>query len=218
MDKIEVSLPLSEQLANIIRKSIMTGELKGGEKVSVSRFCRQLGVSATPVKEAFKILQSEGLLVTKERSGTIISDFAANSLESMAFVRGALEGTAVNLATRVSSREDLEDLLRLPDTSDDAIRNKDLEALVTINTLFHRRLRELARNQYLYNLIEKLISFDYTFRHRALSAFEFRKKGSLEHRAIVTLMLEGKAEEAEMAMVRHIRQTAIDVVRTESDR
>ena len=217
MDRIEVALPLSEQLANIIRKSIISGELKGGEKVSVSMFSRELGVSATPVKEAFKILQSEGLLTTKERSGTIISDFAANSLESMAFIRGALEGTAVNLATRASSDNDLEGLLRILDKSDDAIRNNDLETLVTVNTAFHRRIRELARNQYLYNLIEKLVSFDYTFRNSALSAFELRKKGSFEHRGIAELMIKRKLNEAEKEMVWHIRHTAIDVMTMGSD-
>lgn len=212
MNKLEISLPLSEQLANIIRKSIISGELKSGEKISVSKICSMLDVSATPVKEAFKILQVEGLLQTKPRSGTIVSDLAVTSITNTAIIRSALEGAAVNIATRCASDEELDELERLLDFCDEAIARGDIDFLVASNTKFHRKIREIAKNQYLYTLIEQLLSYDLSVRESTLVCFEERKRGSIEHREIVKTMKERKPDEAEKKMIAHIRSTANKVV------
>lgn len=205
---VKVSLPLSEQLANVIRKSIIEGEFKAGEKISANKIAKLLNVSETPVKEAFKILQAEGLLQTKPRSGTYISDFALTSIQNMAIVRSALEGAAVNIATRVASDEELEALSSILDGADNAIQSNNLEELVRINTAFHRKIREIAHNQYLYMLLEQILSFDLSVREKALSDIETRKCGSFEHRKIVDLMKVRDSEAAEKAMIEHIRHTA----------
>ncbi len=212
MNKVEVALPLSAQLANIIRKSIMSGEFKSGEKISVSRISTMLGVSGTPVKEAFKILQAEGLLQTKPRSGTIVSDIAVTSLKNTAIIRSALEGAAVNIAARCASDDELDELDSILDEGDAAIAREDIDALVATNTKFHRKIREIARNQYLYTLIEQLISYDLSVRESALVDMDRRKHGSREHRSIVEKMKARLPEEAENAMIKHIRTTVDKVV------
>ena len=212
MYKIDVVLPLSAQIANIIRQSIISGEIKPGQKISVSKITDHLDVSATPVKEAFKILQAEGLLQTKARSGTYVSDFAISSMHNMAYIRSALEGVAVNIATKIASDAQLNELIDILDGGDVAIQNNDMEKLVATNTSFHRKIREISGNQYLYMLIEQLVSFDLSVRERALRDMESRIKGGKEHRNIVKLMIARKAEEAEQAMIHHIRNTVSDAV------
>ncbi|MDY4611471.1 MAG: GntR family transcriptional regulator [Sphaerochaetaceae bacterium] len=213
MDQINVSLPLSQQLANSIRKGIISGELKNGEKISVNIISQMFGVSGTPVKEAFKILQSEGLVVAKPRSGTIISDFATSSIRNLVYIRSALEGVAVNFATRGATDEEFLELEHLLDGADDAIRGgTNLARLISINTDFHRKIRELARNQYLYSLIEQFVAIDLSVREHALGELELKIKGAEEHRLILRLMKERKADEAESAMISHIRKTVQTVV------
>jgi DNA-binding GntR family transcriptional regulator len=212
MDQINVSLPLSQQLANSIRKGIISGELKDGEKISVSIISQMFGVSGSPVKEAFKILQSEGLVVAKPRSGTIISDFATSGIRNLVYIRSALEGVAANFATRCATDEELLELEHLLDGADDAIQGNDLAMLISINTDFHRKIRELARNQYLYSLIEQFVAIDLSVREHALEELELKIKGAEEHRLILSSMKERKADEAEAAMISHIRKTVQTVV------
>jgi len=212
MERIETPLPISDQVADSIRKSIMSGELCMGQKISVSMISEKLEVSATPVKQAFKILQSEGLLETKPRSGTVISDLAYQSLSDTAILRSALEGAAAYLAAKNATDEDIRIMDEILDGSEVAIAKKDYEALVIQNAKFHRKMRQSARNSYLYVLIERLMSFDYTFRSRALSTVEEWEKGRIEHRQILNCIKRRNPEEAEAALIAHIRSTADGVV------
>jgi len=214
MKPIEIPMPVSAQVADAIRKEILCGNFKGGQKISAKKISSMLEVSETPVKEAFKILQAEGLLKTVPRSGTIISDFALQGLQGTAYIRSALEGVAVLLATKNASDEEIEHIGAILDQSDKAIAEKNLEDLVYINTAFHRSLREASHNQYLITLIEQLVSFDYTFRKTALSDVNSRKEGMKEHKEIFTYMKERNAQAAEQAMVHHIRKTADTLVQT----
>jgi len=207
-----ISLPLADQIANEVRRSILVGELKGGEKISASRISKELNVSATPVKEAFKMLQTEGLLVSRPRSGTTVSDFALGSLEDMAFVRSALEGVAARLASEKGTEREISELWALVERSDKAYKEECLDELTLSNTMIHRQIREMAHSIYLYNLIEQLVSFDLTIRKAALNTLEMRKAGAMEHRHIVSLISEHRGPEAEQAMIEHIRRTATEVV------
>ncbi|MDT4762716.1 GntR family transcriptional regulator [Sphaerochaeta sp. PS] len=212
MKRIETPLPISDQVADSIRKSIMSGELGVGQKISVSSISEKLEVSATPVKQAFKILQSEGLLITKPRSGTMISDLAYQSLSDISILRSALEGAAVYLAAKNATDEDIQMMEQILDEGEEAIKNGDVVTLVKQNAQFHRKLRMSARNTYLYVLIERLMSFDYTIRSKALITDVEREKGRVEHREILNLVKQRKPEAAEAALVEHIRSTAKGVV------
>ncbi|QQO10734.1 GntR family transcriptional regulator [Breznakiella homolactica] len=212
LEKIDVPLPISDQVADTIRRGIISGELKVGQKISVNGICSMLNVSATPVKEAFKILQAEGLLITKARSGTTISDFARRSLEHTALIRAALEGSAAYIAAQTISENDLEKLEGVLIEGDKAIERGDLDALVALNTQFHKGIRDATKNSYLILLIERLVSFDYSFRRSALQTLEERRSGSRDHWAVFRHIRDRNPEEAERALKCHIRRSASDVV------
>ena len=98
-EKIKINLPLREQVCNIIRGRIYRGELESGTMLSERSVSRELGISTTPIKEAFRVLTAEGLLVTLPRKGAQVTDVATN-LEYVNFIRSALEGVAAYLAAR----------------------------------------------------------------------------------------------------------------------
>lgn len=211
MKQIEIPMPVSAQVANAIRDEILNGNFIGGQKISVQKISDMLAVSATPVKEAFKILQVEGLLKTIPRSGTVISDFAKQNLQNTAYIRSALEGVAVQLATKVASADELLAIGKILDQSDVAINNNDVDALVSINTAFHHAIRLASHNQYLITLIDQLVSFDYTIRKNALAEMKSRVEGMQEHKQILLYMKNRDADSAEKAMIHHIRKT-VDIV------
>jgi DNA-binding GntR family transcriptional regulator len=212
LEEIEIPLPISDRVADSIRRCIISGEMKAGQKISVSEISDILKVSTTPVKQAFKSLQSEGLLVTLPRSGTTISDFARRNLEFTTLIRSALEGAAVYIAVLTCTPEDLKKLEEILNESDKAIERSDLDTLVENNTRFHKTILEVAGSSYLKNLIDRLISFDYSFRRSALQTLKERKLGSKEHWEVFRYIRDHKPEEAEKALVNHIRRSASVVV------
>jgi len=212
LKKIEQPFLITDVVADNIREAILDGEIPIGSKVSVSQICAELEVSATPVKAAFKMLQAEGLLITKPRSGTYISDFARSNLENTAYIRSSLEGVAAYLATIEATDDELEEIGRILDQADEAIRKGDLDKLVSINTSFHKAIRMATHNSYLIMLIEQLVSFDFTFRKSALQSIPERKTGMREHHEVLSFMRAKEPEKAERALINHIRRSAHEVV------
>jgi DNA-binding GntR family transcriptional regulator len=212
LEKIKIPLPLSDLVADSIRRGIISGDLKSGQKISVNEISDILKVSATPVKQAFKSLQAEGLLITKSRSGTIVSDFARRSLELTTIIRSSLEGAAAYIAALNCSPNDLKMIEKILQESDKAIKRNDLNALIENNAQFHKNIRKVAGSSYLNNLIDRLISFDYSFRRSALQTIEERKIGSREHWEVFRCIRDHKPEKAERALVDHIRRSASVVV------
>jgi GntR family transcriptional regulator, rspAB operon transcriptional repressor len=217
VDRVEIPLPISDRVADSIRRGIISGELKVGQKISINEICKLLEVSATPVKEAFKMLQAEGLLETKARKATTISDFARRSLENTAIIRAALEGAAAYIAAQGISESDLAKLERILDEGDAAIERNDMDALVGYNTDFHKEIREATHNSYLILLIDRLVSFDYSFRRSALQTIEERRLGKDEHREVYEHIKKREPEAAEAALVRHIRRSSARVVENFSE-
>ncbi|MEA4860179.1 MAG: GntR family transcriptional regulator [Sphaerochaeta sp.] len=212
MKKIEMSVPMSAQVADEIRKGILSGEFRAGQKISVNSLCKVLGVSATPVKEAFKILQAEGLLVVVPRSGTIISSLARDNLQNIEYIRASLEGVAVYLATKIITDEQLEALEQLLQKSTAAAEAGDIETMASCNTEFHKGLRHASRNHYLIALINQVVSVEYSFRKSALKTADERLQGMKEHYEILKQMQARDADAAEQAIIRHIRRTASHVI------
>jgi len=212
MEQIEQPFLMTDLVADEIRKAILEGEIPIGSKISVAQICSELNVSATPVKAALKMLQVEGLLVTKPRSGTYISDFAKSNMENTAYIRSALEGSAAYIATKEANDEELEHLEQILQEADAAFEKNDVEALVTLNTAFHKGLRMASHNSYLIMLIEQMVSFDFTFRKSALSTLDERKIGMTEHHEVLRQMKARNPEGAESALLKHIRRSAHEVV------
>ncbi|MDR1301616.1 MAG: GntR family transcriptional regulator [Treponema sp.] len=212
MKEIKIPLPISDLVADSIRRSIVSGELEAGQPISVSKISDLLKVSTTPVKQAFKSLQSEGLLITKPRSGTTVSDFARRNLEFIVVVRSALEGAAAYIAALICSLEDLQKMEATLQESDKAIKKHDLSTLAENNTRFHKAIREAAGSSYLNNLINHLVSFDYSFRRSALQSLKERKLGSKEHWDIFQYIRDRRPEAAEKALADHIRRSSSVVI------
>lgn len=98
--RIVEAIPIREQVADIIRKMIVNGELKADQQISEREISQMLMVSTTPVKEAFRVLQSEGLLYSIPRKGSYISKLSRKNILQTVFMRGALEGVAAFFAAR----------------------------------------------------------------------------------------------------------------------
>lgn len=204
-EKIEISLPLREQVCNIIRGRIYRGELTSGTMLSERSVSRELGISTTPVKEAFRVLTAEGLLVTLPRRGVQVTDVTTN-LEYVNFIRSALEGVAAYLAARNISKDQEAVLCSSIEKVEQGLAQDKFEEVTRYNDIIHETIREASGSIYLLNLLKDLREIDKCLRVKSIQFSEEERQQSFkEHYAIVQAVLAHDSEEAEKQMVNHIR-------------
>jgi DNA-binding GntR family transcriptional regulator len=106
MDKVQPRVPLREQIAQAIRRAILSGELRAGDRVPEQELAGRLGVSRLPVREAIRMLEQQGLLVARPNLGVAVAEPTHAEISDAAHVRAALEALAVEQALERSSAEE----------------------------------------------------------------------------------------------------------------
>lgn len=205
---IQESLSVRDQVANIIRKRIMRGILSEGDKISERMLSEELNISTTPVKEAMRMLNTEGLLFTVPRKGTYVSDFAIQNILHVTFIRSVLEGVATFFAVDNLLESEIDQLENALIKSKQAILDKDFEALTNSNQLFHNIIRTASKNIYLLRILESFRSIDYSIRVTSLRIDGESEIAQAEHMEIFNAIRNRNNTHAENLMVAHIRRVA----------
>ncbi len=209
---IETSRPIREQVADIIRGYIIEGRMQPGQLITERELSRQLGVSTTPIKEAFRSLETEGLLITTPRSKTMVSEFAVQTLDQVSLLRSAMEGVAARVAVRNLDDVEIQQLEDLVEASLRFIKAGDVESTVATTSEFHRSLREACRNNYLIGLINTLTAFESGFRYKAHADRDEALLGYDEHRKLLQAIRSRDEDGTELLLREHIRRSSRHVL------
>ena len=159
-------LPLRDVVFNTLRQAILRGELKPGERLMEVQLANKLGVSRTPIREAIRKLELEGLVLMIPRKGAEVADITEKSLMDVLEVRKALEELAVQLCCDKITGKEIEELHRAADdfrrilkTSDDVteiaeadVRFHDIIYLATGNQKLIQILNNLREQMYRYRV------------------------------------------------------------------
>lgn len=194
-----------------LKDAIISGQYKPGHHLKERELAKLYGISTTPLKEALRRLEQEGLVTTSARRGTFVSSDIMNSVEEINWARSALEGVAARLAALKISDDEISQLGAVVDQMKLFTEQKNVEQLLSLNADFHKRIRTYAKNNYIYQQIEAIHSFDRSFRRQALSHEDELERGFLEHVQIYRQICARNADEAEHAMISHIRRTIMFV-------
>lgn len=210
--KIEEVDSIRDQVAGIIRSMIVNEELKEGEQISERQISRMLDVSTTPVKEALRMLQAEGLIYTISRKGSFVSEFSKKNILHRIYMRSALEGVAAHFACQnISNQEivEMEEALLKSETmlEDRANIMNVITDIEESNDCFHNILRNASNDQYLIGLISNLRSIDRTIRNISLrTEVDEPLRAHKEHMAILEAVKVRDGAKAEEALSYHIRR------------
>lgn len=208
--QIVAPVPLRVQVADIIRRMIMDGELEPGQLVSERNISSMLNVSTTPVKEAFRALQAEGLLYSIPRRGSYVSERSLDNLMQYSYMRSALEGVAARFAAQSATEDDLEYMQQELAHSRQLIEEDgNREEISGHNLNYHVRMREASKNAYLVSLIGMIADIDNSMRSvvnsNELTELMQRQE---EHEKILEAVRAGDGENAEAMMIEHVRNGA----------
>ncbi len=210
-------LPLRDVVFHTLRQAILRGELKPGERLLEIQLANKLGVSRTPIREAIRKLELEGLVLMIPRRGAVVAEITEKSLRDVLEVRGALEELAVELACDRITEEQIEELKEAADAFEDVLKNEDVTALAEADVRFHDIIYFATENQRLIQLLYNLREQMYRYRVEYLKMEEVHATLLAEHDYIIECLIRRDKEAAKRAISTHIdnqMKTVTDTIRT----
>lgn len=210
-----VSLPsASAQVADIIRREIQRGDHPNRARLRQRDVADRLGVSTTPVREAFQALQAEGFLVVENHRGAIVVQPSVEDIEEGYAIRGSLESLAIRQATAHFDSESAKSLRDLLARMRSASTRDDWAAM---DAQFHGRLNEMASMPRLASLIENLRSGVAFYIESAFEDESQRHAADDDHLELLEACVDGDADRAERILREHLQKTARVVIASMSD-
>jgi len=182
----------------------MEGDLRPGTRLNERILCNLLGVSKTPLREALRCLERDGIVVVGENGRLEVAAPSEGDVRDVFECRMAIEGMAAKLACERASREDLSWLEQLHASQKDMLARGDVAGLVKANTDFHEFIITASGNRWLMNVFEMMQHVILHVR-RYLTAFHGPQMIE-EHGAVVDAFLARDPDGAERAMRQHIRE------------
>ena len=204
-------LPLRDVVFNTLRQAILRGEFKPGERLMEIQLANKLGVSRTPIREAIRKLELEGLVIMIPRKGAEVADITEKSLRDVLEVRKALEELAVQLACEKITQEELEELEKAGENFKKVLnRSKDITEVAEADVRFHD----------LIHLLNKLREQMYRYRVEYLKNPDVHEQLIQEHEEIVYHIKRREKAEATAVTCQHIDNqvsAVTDKIRTKNN-
>lgn len=207
MEQIK-QMPTNTKIAAQLRKAILSGQYSGGEELSLTNLSKELGVSRTPVREAFQKLASEGLITLRMNKGAIVNNIDEKFIIDHFNVRILLECEAVKLATY--NQMNVSKLLKLETELSNHPENATLEDYSSINQKIHRSIWDAANNQKLTQILEEL--WNGASINTKRPPLEHHLKSVQEHLALLNEIKVGHAKKASQIMRQHLKRSEQNVL------
>ena len=203
---------LGDRVYKAIRDLISGRVFPPGSKLNVERLCRDLGVSRTPVWDAMKRLEAEGLVETVPRQGVFVLNFSVEKVREIYTVREVLEGLAARLAAERVGPGELAALESVVRRQEVAVRAVDFERYSRADLDFHSRVLAGAKNHLLSRLLESVYGQMLVLRLRTLSLRERIEWSFAEHTRVFEAVAARDPERAEAAARTHVRMVMQDAM------
>mgnify|MGYP005946177077 CR=1 FL=1 len=211
-------LPLRDVVFNTLRQAILTGELKPGERLMEIHLANKLGVSRTPIREAIRKLELEGLVTMIPRRGAEVAQITEKSMNDVLEVRRALDALCVELACDRISQEELQHLKKACDIFEEAVKTKDVKQIAQADVALHDIIVEATGNQRLIQLVNNLSEQMYRYRLEYIKDAEKRQILLVEHESILRAIRSRHVAEAKEAVRAHIDNQEITVSKNIKER
>lgn len=197
-------LPLRDVVFNTLRQAILTGELKPGERLMEIHLANKLGVSRTPIREAIRKLELEGLVIMIPRRGAEVAQITEKSMNDVLEVRRALDALCVELACDRITKEELDALKNACRDFELAVASGELKKIAETDVALHNIIVEATGNDRLIQLVNNLSEQMYRYRFEYIKDTSQHKNLIEEHRIIYESIVKKDKETASNEAKTHI--------------
>ncbi len=196
--------PLREIVYEELKMQILTGAIVPGTRMMEVELAQEMGVSRTPIREAIRKLEKEGLVTIEPRRGAYASQISTSDMVEILEVRQNMEGLAAFFAASRMQPEKMEELKESSANYNEAVASGDIESMIKYDTKFHRIIVESCNNKILLQMIEQLQELVLRFRYIYYDNFKRAEKMPEEHAMIMDAIANKDAEAARQAADVHI--------------
>lgn len=203
-----VLLPARERIAAALRKSIIARDMVEGEQITLDTVAGLLGVSKTPVREAFLMLESEGLIKLTPNRGAVVLGITPSTMRQHFHIRAALESEAAMMCCQTDV--DISPIEEVYMESQQAISAQRMEEYSNLNQAFHVAIWRCADNERMNNMLSVMWN---GLSMRYMETLEdYAKKSFSEHSRIMAAIRARQSEAARNAMHDHIMRSMGDML------
>lgn len=213
LTNMDTFLPLRDEVFNTLRQAILTGELKPGERLMEIHLADKLGVSRTPVREAIRRLELEGLVTMIPRRGAQVAQITEKSMSDVLEVRRALDALCAELACDRIDAEGLASLAKACDLFEESVREGDSKKIAQADVALHDIIVQATGNGRLIQLINNLSEQMYRYRFEYIKDKSQHETLMKEHRIIYQSIACKDKETAAAAAKTHIDNQKKAIIR-----
>lgn len=204
-------LPLRDVVFHTLREAILKGELKPGERLMELQLASKLGVSRTPIREAIRMLEQEGLAVTVPRKGAEVARMTEKDMEDVLLIREALDELAAALACEEMTKEELEELKNTSMEFEAYTKTGEVKCIAEADVKFHDIIYTATRNPKLISILNNLREQLYRYRVEYLKDEKNYPILIREHNEIIMGIAAKEKEKVKAAMHNHVNNQAAAV-------
>lgn len=197
--------PLRDIIYDELKMSILTGKILPGTRLLEVELAERMGVSRTPVREAIRRLEKEGLVNIEPRHGAYAAKVSVEDMIEILEVRELMESMAAQLAAQRITDEQMESLLQTEKEYLKAVKSGDTEEMITLDAKFHKEVVEASHNRTLAQLIGPLQEIALRFRYMYYNDNTRAEKMPGEHEKIIKALSQRNGEAARKAAEKHLR-------------
>lgn len=207
-------LPLRDVVFNTLRQAILYGKLQPGERLMEISLANRLGVSRTPVREAIRKLEIEGLVIMVPRKGAQVAPITEKDLKDVLEVRLGLEELAMNSACERITDEQLKGMFQAMKEFEECMQSDDISKLAQADEDFHELIYQATGNLRLIQIINNLREQIYRYRLEYLKDKNVGESLAAEHQELYNALQARDADRAIQCMKKHIHNQQQAIVKT----
>jgi DNA-binding GntR family transcriptional regulator len=196
--------PIHDQILPHLRRDIVENRWKSGERLSEPLLCKEFGVSRTPLRQALKTLEAEGLLRLIPHVGAVVTDPDEAEVGERMEVLIALEQLAATRVAEAAKPEVLREIQRIQREMREASLAGDAARYYALNDQFHLAIVGGAGNRSLVELHEKVMWHVHRERHRVNFGESVTSDSASSHKELISAIMKQKPEAAGLAMRKHL--------------
>lgn len=206
--------PLREVIFNTLREAIIVGELKPGERLMEVQLAEKMGVSRTPVREAIRKLELEGLVEMLPRKGAHVADLSVKDIMDVLEVRATLDGLATRLSALRITDEEIKDLKHQLSLFINYVEKDNLQGSIKKDVEFHDIIYRSSRNEKLIQISNNLREQVQRFRVIYIKDYSSSRELIREHTEILEAITGRDPSAAMECAQRHIKNQEETIIRS----
>lgn len=204
---IEENKPIRDIAYETLKQAIITGELPAGSRIVETVYANKLHISRTPLREAFRKLELDGLVSCEVRRGVVVRAFTIEDIEEIFTIRNALMLLITPSVMELITEETINDLRNIVEKMDAAQEQQDAQALADLNRQFHRTIEHVSDKKRILRVIDSQEEYIMRFAATAIASVVRRSSAHQEHHQMLQLLIDRDQQGFDRLSQHHLEES-----------